>query len=197
MDGEVRLYNDVHFKTVNPKIYDSWTHFSRLPAELRLRIWRLSLQRNRMIEVNMYADPHNNTQPRCYADRNELGKIVSGRAYTLIVLGQGYAATLSPLLHVNSEARSAALEFYHIQLPFPQRGGAQKLYLNAEYDVVYVKFEPRFMRGTVRAPSPDTVLIDFLHDLRAYDPRDLGCVISTYFLIPHVVSFFSRSPNGA
>lgn len=174
------LYNDVYFKTGLPYPFDSWAHFPRLPTELRLRIWQLVLQRHRMIYLTIHA-PRGYVQSRCYVDRNHLRRIVSGRDYTLSIPGQGHAPMLSPLLRVNRDARQAALDFYHIQLPFPRRGAEHVLYLNAKYDVVLVRpsDESPPMPWQDDCPPTDfvTAWVDLLHDFRAYDLKDKGCVI--------------------
>ncbi|KAL2146622.1 hypothetical protein VTI28DRAFT_3121 [Corynascus sepedonium] len=175
------LFNDVYFSRWEEPMSPSppiWAPFPRLPAELRLRIWLLLLQQHRMIEVDLHPTTGNNGTPQ-YADRNHLGRIVSGRSrsYTSRLRGRGsYAASLTPLLCVSREARAAALSFYHIHLPL---GGGQVLYLNPEYDVVYVR--PRAPKPINRLPpetDPDpefgAILVDFLHDARAYDYKDQG-----------------------
>jgi hypothetical protein len=182
----VRLFNDVFFsRTAPPAIWDTWDPFPRLPVELRMSIWLLFLQRHRMIEVSIraaddedgttYPGHDDDAQSRFYTHRNYLGRIVSGRGYTLYIKGRGYATSFSPLLWVNSEARQAALGFYRVHLPFPRQAGGQVLYLNPEHDVIYVR--PEYPPPTVRLRiRPDTVLPDFLHDVRAYDPKDQGYV---------------------
>jgi hypothetical protein len=53
--------------------------------------------------------------------------------------------------------------------------------LNPEYDVLYVRPEFRSpnMPPTDNQPKPRaaSVLVDFLHDVRAYDPKDKGFVV--------------------
>lgn len=179
---KVRLYNDVYFQEAHPYPHDSWTPFVRLPVELRLRIWQLFLQRHRMIDLVIQPTDVGHglsatTQSRDYTDRNGLDKIISGSAYELVMLARDHAAPLSPLFYVNSEARRAALDFYHIHFHPPGQNVGQVLYLNAEYDVLYVEFD------TARGKN-GSILIDFVHDLRAYDLQDKGWVIwkipSTY-----------------
>ncbi|KAH6840636.1 hypothetical protein B0I37DRAFT_219690 [Chaetomium sp. MPI-CAGE-AT-0009] len=167
----------------------TWASFPRLPAELRLNVWLSYLRRYRLIEVDVCAADHedettypgnggdNASQPRYYTGRNHLGKIVSGRGYTLSIRGRGcYAASLSPLLWVNSEARLATLSFYQIHLPFPGLHKEQVLYLNPAYDVVYVRpRQPEVIRAD-RGPNASTLLADFLHDAKAYDYKDQGVV---------------------
>lgn len=170
-NAPLTLYNDVHFKPVHT--CESWAIFPRLLPELRLRVWQLFLQRHRMIELNIFADDDqdNDSHSGYYSDLNHLGNIISGRSYSLNIKGRGYAASLSPLLRVNSEARHAALEFYRIRLPFPRQNAEQVLYLNPEHDVLYVRPEAHYGRSPPRAV---TVLVDFLHDVKAYDPKNQG-----------------------
>ncbi|KAL2014984.1 hypothetical protein VTK56DRAFT_6634 [Thermocarpiscus australiensis] len=182
-----RLFNDVYSSRCAPPApcNATWAPFPRLPIELRLQIWLFYLQRHRMIEVDICspADEDDTTYPgdvcqsRYYNDHNHLGKVVSGRGYTLNIRGRGsYAASLSPLLWVNNEARRTALSFYHVHLPFPRLHGERVLYLNSEYDVVYVR--PRQPEGVPfvhdRFPRHATILVDFLHDVKAYDNKDQG-----------------------
>ncbi|KAK3293708.1 uncharacterized protein B0H64DRAFT_327382 [Chaetomium fimeti] len=176
------LFNDVYFSRWEEPTAPSpsiWAPFPRLPAELRLRIWLLSLQQHRMIEVDLHPTTGDDDAPQ-YADSNHLGRIISGRSrsYTSRLRGRGsYAASLTSLtlLRVSCEARAAALSFYHIHLPL---GTGQVLYLSSEYDVIYVR--PRRPKPINRPPETDpdpefgTILVDFLHDARAYDYKDQG-----------------------
>jgi len=183
VDHEVNygLYNDLHFgRTTRLPLGHVWAPFPRLPTELRLCIWRLFLCRHRMIEVGIWPnadqngthDPDNlpdpgEAEPRPYTARNLLGNLVSGPSYALVLRRQRFATTLNPLLWVSSEARQAALGCYRVHLPCPGLRGERLLYLNPEYDVVYVCPE--------RSGAP--LLVDFLCDVRAYDPKDRGYVI--------------------
>lgn len=148
-----KLFNDVRisrWEPPGPCGDTTWPPFSRLPIELRLHLWLSYLRRHRMIEVDICdtSYPDDASQSRYYyTNRNHLGKIVSGRGYTLSIRGRRCHATplsLSPLLWVNNEARRAALSFYHVHLPFPgpRPYGEQVLYLNPEYGVVYVRPYP-------------------------------------------------------
>jgi hypothetical protein len=100
-----------------------------------------------------------------YTRRNHLGKIVSGRGYLLAIRGRGYAATLSPLLRVDSETRQLTLDFYRVHLPLRQGYDRERLlYLNPMYDTLLI--EPDDMSVGV--------LFDFLQDIKAHDPRNQG-----------------------
>lgn len=194
------LFNDVYFNSWVKPLAPSppvWAPFPRLPFELRLRIWYLALQQHRMIELDLchtagedhvpnyaggcdygshytddqdyvlsFADDSDGTG---YADRNHLGRIVSSRtpSYTCRLRGRGsYAASLSVLLRVSREARAAALSFYHIHLPLST---GEVLYLSSECDVVYVRFRKIYYIKPLNA-----MLVDLLHDARAYDYKDHG-----------------------
>ena len=189
------LFNDVfsgRWTPATPSV-DTWAPFPRLPPELRLSIWRLYLQRHRMVEIVMRAAAHDVLQSQYYTDRNHLGNLVSGRGYTLSIKGRGgYAASLSPLLWVNQEARQAAFSFYRVHLPFfPQqlaqpKGQVQVLCLNPEYDVVYVQTHEVWNRSVA---GMGTVLADFLHDVKAYDHKDQGYVPVEFIFIYFCISF--------
>ncbi|KAK3898954.1 hypothetical protein C8A05DRAFT_18535 [Staphylotrichum tortipilum] len=177
-----RLFNDLYFNRLeaSPAPHGAtWTLFPLLPAELRLHIWLMCLRQHRLINLYLsapdegptaYPGPDDLSHSRYYKDVNHRGKVISGRGYTLRMAGhRDYGApALSPLLRVNSEARRAALGFYHIQLPFPVRATEKTLYLNAAYDVVHLC--PRGAEGTRAA----ALLADFLHDVVAFDQKDQG-----------------------
>lgn len=191
MDQIPRLFNDVYTgRCALPAPYhDTWAPFPRLPSELRLLIWLTYLQRHRMVEVDIWSAtdedgttyPGDVSQSRYYNGRNPLGKVVSGCCYTLGLEGRGsYAASLSPLLWVNNEARRTALRFYHVHLPFPRLHGKRILYLNSEYDVVYLRPQrpphPEDQFLPYGRPRRPTILVHFLHDVKAYDNKDQGWV---------------------
>jgi hypothetical protein len=186
------LFNDVYFgqedKPTPAPAWSTWTPFPRLPAELRLHIWLLHLGRqHRMIDLDLGPatddDKDNGPSPsQPYSDRNHLGRVVSSRRYTLSIRGRGSLADVACptwLLRVNREARDAARSFYHIGLPL---SAGQVLYLNSEYDVVYIRpRRPKYLYtpGLPRLdPAFGPMLVDFLHDARAYDYKDQGFVFA-------------------
>jgi hypothetical protein len=197
---DVRLFNDMYFSRVVPRpIYDTWAPFPRLPPELRLHIWLLFLRRYRMLEIGIApardeeaasypGDLSDGVKGRYYIHRNPLGKLVSSRGYALVIEGQGFAQSLNPLLSVNREARHAALVFYRVHLPFPHQDGERQLYLNPEYDVLYVfphhdHQSPSTTAVNLTLPWAASRLVDFLCDIRAYDPKDRGCVTPLPYLL--------------
>ncbi len=152
---------------LRPPSNDAFPQFTRLPKEIRFQIWRHALQRSRIVHVTV--DPSNDENlPRHipYTTQNKLGKLVSDNGCRALVAGY---RIFSKLLRVNSEARHEALLFYHIHIPcqIRDREGETKhstIYLNPEYDFLYLD---RPVRDTLQ-------VIDFLHDLKAYDPQGIG-----------------------
>ncbi|KAK3304760.1 uncharacterized protein B0T15DRAFT_252523 [Chaetomium strumarium] len=186
-----RLFNDVHFERWEPPAPrdTTWAPFSRLPAELRLYVWQACLRRHRMIELDIWPaaeeDVTDTTYPDhdsqfpyyTYTNRNKLGNVVSGRGYVLSWSGrreQGPAGSFSPLLWVNHESRRATLGFYRVHLPFFGLQREQVLYLNPDYDIVSIQPRQDESRTTPPNPHLPTLLADFLHDVKAYDPRNQG-----------------------
>ncbi|KAI0160509.1 hypothetical protein GGR57DRAFT_455590 [Xylariaceae sp. FL1272] len=81
--------------------------FTQLPWELRNQIWTSALQRKRLVRISLKEfQPKNLT-------KQESSQVRYGSA-SLFVNG---FQLLSKLLRVNSEARTATLEFYHLKLP--------------------------------------------------------------------------------
>ncbi|KAL2151073.1 hypothetical protein VTH82DRAFT_6171 [Thermothelomyces myriococcoides] len=183
----LRLFNDVYSsRWGHTPVYDAtWVPFSWLPSELRSQIWLHHLQQHRMIELNVippddedpWSDLGKLSCPHYYKNHNHLGKIISGRGYRLRIEGRGsYAASLNPLLWVNREARHTALRFYHICLPLRYPHGEPVLYLNSEYDVICIRHQYYDYETYVWhiPPRLATILIDVLHDTKAYDYKDQG-----------------------
>ena len=82
-----------------------FTNFQSLPKELRLKIWRHSMQRERIIKVSFENNPPT-------ANTTEFdGKTVQHSAIV-----DGYKI-LSKLLCVSQEARYEALSFYRVHIP--------------------------------------------------------------------------------
>ncbi len=165
-----------HLQIINPSYCGGedvlFSLFPKLPTELRLRIWRLSVERHRLIEVEVEALPDSGDDAHRppYSTTNALNKLISSRNYAVTV--QGFRLH-SKLLRVNSESRKEALRFYRVHIPCYLRASRRversiksTLYFNPEYDFIQLE-----------AGGPvETTFVDFLHDIRAYDPRDAGLV---------------------
>jgi hypothetical protein len=164
----ITLFNDEYLAPSRKKSSLEFHLFSRLPREIRLCIWSLSLKQRRFIPIygkktkddrKSYAD---DPLPP-YSSRNELGKIVSGSHYGLSINApESFIA--SPLFSTTRESRFAALDFYRLRLPLV-RG---QIRINPEYDVIFIHSQQIHQRGL------KYVFADILHDMRAYDPKDEG-----------------------
>jgi hypothetical protein len=123
-------------------------HFPLLPKELRMKIWRHPLQRQRIIKVRLIAEklfhPEQATTQETESTTPNR-KVERYRAYV-----NGWQ-TLSKFMRANREAREAALEFYRVHLPcrlsyeetviesVPPNG---ILYFNPEYDFLHISPVP-------------------------------------------------------
>jgi hypothetical protein len=140
-----------------------------LTIELRLQIWEYAVQQTRFLKIHLEPPSHDTgTDP--YSGLNALNKVVSNVGYTVTVKS---LQCNSKLLAVSREARKVALRFYRIQVPYyikvhegrrtPSSVQAP-FYFNPAYDILHVKSALPLSR----------TFVPFLHDLRAYDPKDVG-----------------------
>ncbi|KAH3908307.1 hypothetical protein HBH56_173280 [Parastagonospora nodorum] len=147
----------------------SFEFFPMLTIELRLQIWEYAVQQTRFLKI--YLEPlSQDTSTDPYSGLNALNKVVSNVGYTVTVKSLHCS---SKLLAVSREARKAALRFYRIQVPchikvsegrrMPSSVQAP-FYFNPAYDILHVKSALPLSR----------TFVPFLHDLRAYDPKDVG-----------------------
>lgn len=147
----------------SPRKESGFTCFPLLPTELRLKIWRCSLQRERIIRVHFF---HARASADYYAPFN-----LHGRDMQYFVAVEGRRA-LSKLLLVNQEARQTALRFYRVHFPCTlqddRTGKMQEkatFCFNPEYD--FLQIQPRF--------CGEEKLFDFFYHLKiTYDPRRVG-----------------------
>ncbi|KAI1749479.1 hypothetical protein F4782DRAFT_513333 [Xylaria castorea] len=159
-----------HLQIMNPVHRESRSFhlFSLLPTELRLDIWQLSLQRSRLINIELSPNKHGQgelqEEQSLYKTQNNLGRVISGKYYSIAAHG---SQLLSKLLRVSSEARQAALQFYrvHLQCHFEldESQGYGILPFNPEFDILHIELGRDIYD-----------FVDFLHDLRAHDPQSVG-----------------------
>lgn len=146
--------------------------FDRLPKELRVKIWKHSLPRQRFIDLSItepgyhgqYRD--NNAESDYYATRNRLGNVVSGYPYS-VETPKRSGWPLSLLL-VNREANEAFCKYFRLHLPL--KSGV--LHVNPEGDILHV-WTGKVLTALL---TPIEALVAFFHDLVAYDPRGVGIV---------------------
>lgn len=152
--------------------------FSSLPKELRLQIWEEATPRERLVHVTICCRRDENGEyhtPVRYLKKNHLGNPISGSGYYLFAKD---GRLDHPLLCVNREARKVVLAFYRIHIPAFCSGDHRAshgphgpcylekmtLRINPEHDVLQIIAEEPVKR----------TLIDFLWDLKAYDPKGVG-----------------------
>lgn len=152
--------------------------FSYLPKELRLQIWEEATPRERLVHVTICWRRDENGEsdtPVRYLKKNHLGNPISGSGYMLFAKD---GRLDHPLLCVNREARKVVLDFYRIHIPAFCSGDHHACYgphgsccvenmtlrINPEHDVLQIIAEEPVKR----------TLIDFLWDLKAYDPKGVG-----------------------
>jgi hypothetical protein len=116
--------------------------FLALLTEIRLRIWKFSIERHRLLEIEVegHVSPSDSGITR-YSTKNKFDKLTSGHHYTVKPQGD---LSYSQILHVNSESRQVALKFYHIHIPcqsYPiaDRCAGEALYINPEFDIILLK----------------------------------------------------------
>jgi hypothetical protein len=160
----LEIYN---FADPPPDETPSFTPFPRLPPEIREKIWRHAMQRERIIRVYL--------RPLDYGLKGDvaLDRGPTGGAAQHIAIVDGKRLH-SKCLHINSEARAAALRFYRVHVPCRLRrhdkngfdvNGVGVLYFNPEFDFLYIN---------AASPANDTIL-DFIYRLKTvHDPRRVG-----------------------
>ncbi|KAL8938345.1 MAG: hypothetical protein Q9216_003946 [Gyalolechia sp. 2 TL-2023] len=152
----------------------SFSSFPLLPTELRLTIWRHTLQCRRIIKLDLEGlRGWTGTEPLWCNDLDDhtiTTSIARGERYRILLNGR---QVLSKLLRVTRESRLAALTFYRAHLPCTFRshesGSATlksgTLYINPEYDI---------LRLSPGMPVKDT-LVNFLYHLKiTYDNKWVG-----------------------
>ena len=160
-----------HLQIINPNPADQvavskFTLFSQLPPEIRVKIWKASLQRERIIRLRLISS---HLMELLIAQEDDTTKPADmHKGYCAIAVG---CQLFSKLLRVNSEARQAALAFYRIHLPARLTSHAREtpatwmpgtLHINPEFDILRIDQD-----------TPE--LVGLLHDLKTtYDPRGIG-----------------------
>ncbi|KAI8962392.1 hypothetical protein F5Y11DRAFT_193051 [Daldinia sp. FL1419] len=149
-----------------------FNHFPALPTELRLKIWRTSMEsRQRVVEI------HLRNRELMKAIFNKRGDVIPDtlqhERYGVTINGR---QTLSKLFRVNRESRDAASSFYRVHVPcwlFQETIWDDGLkpnifYFNPENDFLYIKTDPWETNDT-------GLIVEFLHDLKkTHDPRQVG-----------------------
>lgn len=165
----LKMTSQPHLRTLNssqPAHHEKlkFPLFPLLPKELRLKIWRHTLQRGRIIHLCL-----NNQRGQTATQAGENPESTrNGERYFTIVNG---SHLLSKLLRVNKESREEALMFFRVHIPCSFRAtkkgpmGHGTLHINPEWDFLHISAE---------WPPKDT-LVGFLYHLKTiHDPRHVG-----------------------
>ncbi|KAF5649155.1 uncharacterized protein FTJAE_1151 [Fusarium tjaetaba] len=121
---------------------DKFTLFSKLPVEMRLKIWEDALSHYRHIKV-IVSDENKweFSVWNCHYERVDFQvDDVEGQPYTVFVKKN---TAYHPLLHTTSESRDVAKKFYRVQLPCrrlgPDGGSLGTLFLCPELDTIHLE----------------------------------------------------------
>ncbi|GJC97263.1 pectinesterase [Colletotrichum higginsianum] len=193
-----------HLELFNPVLpnadHKSFNWFPQLPAEIRHLVWKHALRRHRMIHVILgtrVERGHSNEAKGAerYSLCNGRGRPISGNHYDVVILAR-YALLPENVMLVNKEARDAVLSFYPVQVPCQRRLGLDvKSKTQYKDSVLRLNFDWDYLRITAARAFP--YFFEFLHDLRAHDPRGRGLqhlvVEDNCFRAPGVTSFSPAS----
>lgn len=153
----------------------TFTCFPRLPAELRLQIWRYCLPHNGRFLSLYTVSPwptHTIITPEekktFYTKRNNLGNIISNCPY-IIQVSDDYHEWFLTMLLINREASHVLVSRYRLQMDAKTASGGIKLYIDPETDIVEIFRNDQ----NHHCPEIDAV-VALLHDTVANDPRGLG-----------------------
>ena len=146
--------------------YSTFPLFPTLPKELRTKIWRYALRRQRIIRLYI-----NNQRGKTASEAGENpDSVKNGELYFTVVDGR---QLLSKFLRVDNESREEALKLYRVHLPCRFTSGTSNegpvshgtLHFKPEWDVLHVIAE---------WPAKGT-LIAFISRLKTiHDPRHIG-----------------------
>ncbi|KAF6818291.1 pectinesterase precursor [Colletotrichum sojae] len=171
----------------------SFQLFPDLPAEIRIIIWNHALERNRLLRLVLERRRKSPSAPR-YTLLNSLGRPVTGDHYQVVLKAK--APFMTALTRVNRESRNVACAFYTAQIPCWVETAScrshKKMVLRLNFDWDYLDIAA----GGVWKET----YVDFIHDLRASDPRGRGLrhlVVSDIQFLPDPLLSFKPSAFDA
>lgn len=164
-------YHSGHLRATTQGTLVSFSQFPLLPAELRLSIWKFTLQEHRLIPVAVIDGDDKESSEEQQRVKNNLGNEISGENYTFQINSLDFTPT--PLLQANRESRQAALEFYRVHVPYDRFSSEKRFYFSPEFDFIYAYARHR-----------SELLVHFIHDFKAYDPRGVGILNLGFHISP-------------
>jgi hypothetical protein len=149
-----------HLRIINPCICSdanaSFALFSILTTELRLSIWELAMQQQRLVELVLELPSTSENHGKRPTSSNYIAITRNRRLH-------------SKFLRVSRESRKVALRVYRVRIRCYMQTNTMlarsTLYISPENDILYVKGAKHPLEYT---------FVAFLHDLRACDPRNVG-----------------------
>ncbi|KAI1171681.1 hypothetical protein F4777DRAFT_564530 [Nemania sp. FL0916] len=166
--AHLRIFPSPGPRQAESESLDTFPLFRKLPPELRQKIWRIALLRERLTKFRLLPRIGIDDMVRNRGDDITRLEQLENEVYG--VLDENVPA-LSSVFHVNRESRDVALSHYRVHLPCwriirpktPREILRRVIfYLNPEYD--FLRINADF--GHVA---------DFIHDLKeTYDPRHRG-----------------------
>ncbi|KAH7323100.1 hypothetical protein B0I35DRAFT_427115 [Stachybotrys elegans] len=157
-------FNEAYFSKQNPGP-TSFELFPMLSAEIRLRIWELSLESTRLLSVEIRKSESENGADEDFPwhkTTNHLGNVISGSPYEWAL---SHEARPHALFSTCAESRSVAHKHFRVVLPSQQNyKSGRPIRFNPEYDFLMIKIEGYHYY----------LFVDFLVDCKAYDPKMVG-----------------------
>ncbi|THV53516.1 hypothetical protein BGAL_0048g00110 [Botrytis galanthina] len=98
-----------------------------------------------------------------YTARNSMGNIISGGSYELAINESAANQMISTIFSTSKESRWVALDYFYLRLPLANN---RHIRVNPDHDVLF--FHPGHDIRDIN------MLAAILHDIKAFDPRDLG-----------------------
>lgn len=163
------IFNDAFGTGLSAGQSTTFWPFPRLPLELRTKIWAECIPAHRFIHV-LLDSTYGEKFPNLYTTKNELGNTISGCRYRMRAAGSEEWAP-DTLIRVNHEASSVFRSICRVRIPLPVKGGdgsVKSLYISPENDTVWAVCDQN--------SRANPLLVSFLHDLVAYDPKGIGVV---------------------
>lgn len=144
--------------------------FSRLPLELRLKVWTAYLQQYRFLRIDIVSTEAETRTSRFSPDYTDDSNVIHDQEYCIYIRNPPRPCILST---VCQEAARVSRQFYRVRIPCylnrprdqPRRKGF--MLLHPEWDIVdvHTNYDSSFRASNI---------IYFLQDLKTLDPSHIG-----------------------
>ncbi|CEJ92639.1 hypothetical protein VHEMI08277 [[Torrubiella] hemipterigena] len=169
-----KLIHDVSLSCAeshSPSAPATFSPFTRLPPELRHRIWMECMSAPRFLRIILHDDV--SQAAHLYNATNQLGYTISRYPYFTVVEETSGHSSPQMLNGVSREAQLLYRQAYRVRFPIRVKGSdgvirTKTISLTPEKTILWVE--------TARADCNGPAILHFLHDLLAYDPKGVGVV---------------------